>query len=369
MHFIILKENIDKYLSIISRNISARPQIPILSNILIKTEKGHLKIATTNLELGIVITTPAKIEKEGEITVPGKLLAEFISNLHAEKIEFILEKTNLSVKTDTTKASFTTMPSSDFPAFLDNVEAKNKLQFKKIKDIIIRSTFSASTDEGRPVLTGVKTVIINGKMTLASTDGYRLSLESIDTADKTEDTNIVLPAKSLTEVVRIAQELKAEEIAFTVVKDKNQAIFNMANTSIYTRIIDGEFPNIEKIIPESFKTKVTLDRERLMQSVKTTSLFARGAANIIRFKVESEGLRLKAVTPQIGEDEDFVEAKVEGEEMETAFNYRFLLDMLGNISTDKIVFESSGPLNPGVFKPDSQSTSFLHIIMPVRIQE
>ena len=136
----------------------------------------------------------------------------------------------------------------------------------------------------------------------------------------------------------------------------------------YTRLLEGEFPNIEKIVPVGFKTRVVVDKDLLTAGVKTTSLFARGAANIIKVKIEKEGLRLSANTPQVGEDEDFVEAKVEGEEVEVAFNFRFLLDLLANFPDKEVVFETSGALNPGVFKPASNKISFLHIIMPVRVQ-
>jgi len=369
MHFFVLKENINKALLIVSRSISTRPQIPILSNALFKAENGQLKIATTNLELGTLFVVPAKIEKEGETTIPGKLISEFISSLQAEKIEFLLEKNNMIVKTGRTKASFSTIPSSDFPPFDYTVKTRLKFSFKDIKDAVLRTTFAASIDEGRPILTGVKTTIKDGKLVFTATDGYRLSREQVEIEDKKSEWQVIIPAKALSEVVRIAQELKAEEIDVSILEGKNQVVFSVGSVLIFTRLIDGEFPNVEKIIPENFKTKVIIDKELFIQSVKTTSLFARGAANIIKIKVEKDGLRLKAVTPQVGEDEDFIEAEKEGEELETAFNFRFLLDMLANIPEEKIIFETSGPLNPGVFRMFSSSSTFLHIIMPVRIQE
>jgi len=368
MHFTVLKENLNKVLPTVGRNISTRTQLPILSNILLKTEKGQIKLATTNLELGMSFTIPAKIEKEGEITVPGKLLTEFVSNLTADKIEFILEGTNLLVKTNKTNASFTTIPASDFPPFPDITKIKSPFPFKKIKNTIGRIVFAASTDEGRPVLTGVKTVITNGKITFSATDGYRMSLEEVKLSEKQEDLNIILPAQTLSEVMRISQELKTEEIGFSIIENKNQAIFTLPGTLIFTRLIDGEFPNVEKIIPASFKTKTVIDRDQFIQAVKTVSLFARGAANIVKIKIEKEGLRLSANTPQVGSDEDFVEAQVSGEELEIAFNFRYLLDLLSNFPEERLVFETSGPLNPGVFKPVSPALSFLHIIMPVRVQ-
>lgn len=368
MHFFILKENLNKALTILGRNISPRPQLPVLSNILIQAENGQVKITTTNLDLGIIIVIPAKIEKNGETTVPGKLLTEFVSTLSADKIEFKLDGQNLSVKTEKNQAILTTISATEFPSSPSISPSKNTFSFKTIKDTIGRTVFAASIDEGRPVLTGVKIILSSGKMTFTATDGYRLSQESVDIPEKNSELKIILPAHTLAEVVRIAQDLKAEEVGFSVVENKNQAIFHLPTATVFTRIIDGEFPNIEKIIPTGFKTRVTVDCEQLAQAVKTASLFARGAANIIKIKIEKEGLRLSANTPQVGQNEDFVEAKVEGEETEIAFNCRFLQDLLANFPEENLVFESSGALNPGVFKPVKSTPSFLHIIMPVRVQ-
>lgn len=368
MHFFVLKENLYKAITIVGRNISSKPQLPVLANILLQAKNGQLKVTTTSLDLGIIINVAAKIEKEGEITAPGKLLTEFVSMLSAEKVEFLLEGTNLKIKAGRNEASFSTIPASEFPISPTFSQPKNTLNFKKVKDAIGRTVFAASIDEGRPVLTGVKTVLSQNKLTLTATDGYRLSQETTEIPGKNEDIITNLPAHTLAEIVRIAQELKTEEIGFSQIPNKNQALFYLGDAVVFTRIIDGEFPNVEKIIPTTFKTKTTIDCEQFTQAVKTASLFARGAANIIKIKIEKDGLRLSANTPQVGQNEDFVEAKVEGEELEVAFNYRFLLDLLANFPDETLVFESSGPLNPGVFKPSKPTPSFLHIIMPVRVQ-
>lgn len=367
MHFHILKENLQKALSIVGRNISSRAQLPILSNILIKTTDNYLTMASTNLEIGIIYTINAKIEKEGEVTVPGKLLTEFISSLSAEKIEFLLDGSTLKVSTNKTHASFATIASTDFPTFPKITAKGYTFPVKKLKEVISRIVFAASTDEGRPVLTGVKTILKDGAMTLSATDGYRLSIEKLLFQSKQNEMNLLIPASTLTEIVRIIQDTKAEEIDFSIIENKNQAVFSLPQINLYTRLIDGEFPNVEKIIPASYKTKVIIDRDQFAQSVKTASLFARGAANIIKIKVEKDRLCLTANTPQIGDDEDFVEANVVGEESEIAFNFRFLLDLLANFPNEKVIMEISGALNPGVFRSDD-SISFLHLIMPVRVQ-
>lgn len=369
MKLTILKENLGRALSSVGKIISVRPQFPILANILLNAKNHKLELKTTNLELGMIYEIPAKVEIEGEITVPGKLITDFINTLNTDKIEMILEDRNLIIKTKGSRASFNTTSISDFPTFPSASENKKMLPIEKIKDSISRTVFAASIDESRPVLTGVKTVIKDGKVTLIATDGYRMSINHVEISDKKEDLNVILPATSLSEVVRASQEEKTEEIGFNIIENKNQVVFSLPNISIYTRLIEGEFPNVEKIIPQGFKTRVELEKEELTRAVKTASLFARNAANIVKIKTEKNGIRISANTPQIGENEEFIEASIEGEEVETAFNYRFLLDLLSNFPDGNVVFESSGPLSPGVFKPVKNDLSFLHLIMPVRIQE
>lgn len=369
MKFSVLKENLSKALLVVNRTIPAKPQLPILSNILIKSEDGHIKIVGTNLETGIVVSVGAKIETPGEITVPGKLLTEFVSSLPSEKIDVVLEKEILRVKTNTVSAGFNTITAKEFPPFpLTKPTPQVTFSVKELGENISRVAFAASIDEGRPVLTGIKMRISSGKIHFYATDGYRLSIVSDKLESKMEDTQLIFPAKTLVEVIRIAVEEKDEKVGLFLSGENNQAIFVTSSTQIVTRLIDGEFPNVEKIIPATFKTRIVFDRENFLQSVKIASLFARGASNIIKMKIGKDGVNLMANTPQVGENQDFLDVKVEGEETEIAFNYRFLLDLLNNFSDKQIAFESSGSLNPGVFKPVSGSSSFLHIIMPVRLQ-
>lgn len=369
MKFIVLKENLGKVLSILGRNIPTRPQLPILANILLEAEKDWLKLSVTNLEIGLFFQIPARVETEGKTTISGKLFSEFISNLKTNKIEFFLEKDNLLIKSDYTKANFSTIPSNDFPVFPKIPEAKEKINFEKIKEAITRVAFAASNDEGRPVLTGVRFFSTKDKITLTATDGYRLSFETLNIPFKEEDFQIIIPAFVLLEITRIVSELKEETVSFSLIEEKNQAVFTFHNGAIFTRLIEGQFPKIEGIIPQGGKTKVIVEKDQLIGSLKTVSLFARTSANIVKIKIEKKGLRLSAASPQLGSDEDFVEADVQGEEMEIAFNYRFLLELLNNFPDKNLVFEASGPLNAGLFKPLSSTPSFLHVIMPVRIQE
>lgn len=368
MHFVVLKENLMKALSVVGRSISVKPQLPILSYVLIQAKETQLTIHATNLEIGTKFILPAKVEKDGEIAVPGKLLIEFISSLAADKVECIVKDSILIVTAKHTKASFATITAADFPPFPHVPDEQKTLPLTVLKDSVARVGFASSTDETRPVLTGIRVRLNQKELSLAATDGYRMSLERVVLPKPFEEYQTILPARTFTEVVRIAAEMKAEEVGFTMLAGKNQVVFTLPQVQIFSRLIDGEFPNIEKIIPATCKTKVVVDKEGLLQSVKTASLFARGAANIIKMKIEKEGIRLSANAPQIGDDEDFIDAKVEGEPVEVAFNYRFLLDLLANIPGTEVVFETSGSLTPGLFKPGSPTPPFLHVIMPVRVQ-
>ena len=226
--------------------------------------------------------------------------------------------------------------------------------------------FAAATDEGRPLLTGIRIKKEEGGVVFAATDGYRLSVAK---ANMTLgfDADLVVPGRALLEVVKISSEDKSgKEITIAQTED-GQLVFGMGDIEIHTRLIDGEYPNFEKIIPKSFATRALIDREKLLRAVKSAAVFARDNANIIRFHLENQTLVVSANTPQVGENTIEVEAKIDGEGGDVAFNSRFLLDFLNNFSEDEVLFEMTGSLNPGVFKPVSDE-DYLHIIMPVRVQ-
>jgi len=368
----IFQENLNKGLNIASRTISSKAQLPILSNVLFKTDQNRLQISATNLETGLVIWLGAKVEKEGEITIPAKILTEVIASLPTGKIDLELKENTLEISTDGYQASFNGVPSAEFPK-LPAFSQENlfSLPSEKLLEAINQVAFAAATDEGRPVLTGVLFKLEEKTLSLVATDGYRLSLKTILlTTPVKEKVNLLLPAKSLMEVARIIADTKADkqssvQMGFT--KEQNQVVFVFPEMVLFSRIIEGEFPDYEKIIPQEAKTKLFLDRENFSQVVKVVSIFARDSANIIRFKITASFVEMSANSPQVGENKSSLEAKLEGEEGEIAFNFRFLQNFLAAVSSSEVCFEMSGSLNPGVFRPIGDN-SFLHIIMPVRLQ-
>lgn len=366
----ILQENFSKALATVSRTVASKATLPVLANILIATEKGRLKLSSTNLETSINLWLGAKIEKEGAITIPARAITEFVSSLPAGKIDLEVKETALLVSSNSFKASFTGMAASEFPK-IPSFTGKEVLSFEKegLPQVLSQVVFAASQDEGRPVLTGVLLKRGGKQISLVATDGYRLSIKKVPVASSSLKEDLLIPAKTLLEVARVSQEAGSEEeaIKMGLTKEKNQVIFLLPDAELSSRLIEGDFPDFTKIIPTSAETRATFDKEEFLRAAKIASIFAREQANIVKLKVEKGRLRVTSETPQLGANESEIEAKVEGEGLEIAFNCRFLLDFLGSMTDEEIVLETNDPLSPGVFKGGADP-SFTHIIMPVRIQ-
>ncbi|HUW24573.1 MAG TPA: DNA polymerase III subunit beta [Patescibacteria group bacterium] len=365
----ILQENLNRGLNIASRSISSKAQLPILANLLLKTDKNRLQISATNLEMGIALWLGTKVEKEGEITVPAKILTEIAASLPPGKIDLTAEGNLLKIVTEGYEATLNGIPAGEFPKLPSyNGEALFSLPTEKFLEAINQVAFAAASDEGRPVLTGVLFKLQGKRLSLAATDGYRLSLKTLELENPTkEDVSLLLPAKTLMEVGRIIADEKSPTVKMGFTREQNQVVFVFSDLELFSRVIEGEFPDYEKIIPQNLTSKLVLDREEFSRAIKVVAIFARDSANIVRLKINKDSLEMSANSPQVGENKNSLSAKLEGEEGEIAFNFRFLQGFLGAVTTEEISLETNGSLNPGVFKAVGDD-SFLHIIMPVRLQ-
>jgi len=375
MKLSILQENLAKGLSIVSRSVATRAQLPVLSNILLATDRGRLKLSATNLEMGINYWIGAKVEKEGSLSVPAKVLTEFVSSLSPEKIEIKSQESSLEITSGSHQANFVGMVASEFPS-VPSLKGKPKISFdlKALSAAISQVAFAAAQDEGNPVLTGVLLITKGKNLILVATDGYRLSLKKIESGKtlvgvKEFEKGLIIPSRTLTEVGKVIGESGQEKIlGLNLTPESNQVIFVTPDCEIVSRIVEGKFPDFEKIIPEEEKTKAIVETGGLTRAVKIAAIFARESANIVRFEVDRSGIKVSANTAQVGENKSQIEAKVEGESNKIAFNSRYFLDFLNSVNSDLIEFRMTGPLNPGVFSPAGDK-SYTHIIMPVRVQE
>ena len=368
MKAVFLAENLQKKISFLSHVVSPRSQLPILSNILLETTRGGIKLSATDLEVGVVTHIPASIDKEGSVTIPAKIFSDLSLNIKEGKVSIETSGTNILLRAPGVEATLQTMPAEEFPKIY---EGKGDVFVKIKRDILeeemSRVVFSAAQDGGRPSLSGVLVEQGPNGLTMVATDGYRLSLRrglSVGSG-KGQESSVLVPARVFKELLAVKED--DGEVTISVSKNTNQIIFSQGETVLVGRLIEAEYPPFEKILPTSHSTTASFERAKLLSAVKICSVFARDTANIVKLSIGKNKMVVSANTPSVGENKADVEAKTEGEENEIAFNARYLLDLLGNIDDEDLVFEMTGPLNPGVFKI-KDNPYFLHLIMPIRVQ-
>lgn len=363
----VLQESFSKALSTSLRFTSAKAQLPVLANILLSAKKNSLLISATNLEISASLSVGAKIEEEGEITVPAKTITDLVTNLERGQVTIETEKELLKITTDDFESAVSGMNASDFPAIPSSLD---KEAFSVSKDVLLNAlskvVFAVSTDETRPVLTGVLAILRGSELLFVATDGFRLSQVKIKIPEVKEET-VILPKSSLSELPRLIGESDAVDVQ--IKKTENQVLFGVANGVLATRTIEGEFPAFEKIIPKESLYKVNLSKDDLLRSVKLASVFARDSANVIKLEVEKGSVGFYAESARSGKQHSKIDAKVltEGNEKLTiAFNYRFLEEFLQVVEGESVDLSFTDANAPGVFM-DPKDPNFLHIIMPVRI--
>ncbi len=367
-----LQENLARGLSIVGRGVSTRGTLPILGNVLLKTDGGRLKLTATNLEIGVNCWVPAKIEDEGAITVPAKLFTDFVNSLPPGPIEIALNVRTKTVhlKSATTEANMKGLDAEEFP-IIPAIPDKPTTRMSQgvLRRMINEVAFVAATDDSRPVLTGVLTTFEANEVTMAAADPYRLSVRRAPLLAKVDPkVEIIVPARSLFEVARIVDDSDSP-VDILVTPNGSQVIFHTEEADLVSRIIEGQFPNYRQVIPTSHATKVTVNRNDLLKATKLASYFARDAANIVRFQVDPANevpLTISATAAEVGDNTSRVDASVEGVATAIAFNSRFVADALGSLTASEIALELGGPLAPGVVRIVGDD-SYLHVVMPLRI--
>ncbi len=374
-----LQENLAKGLNIVSRAVATKSTLPVLSNILLATDEGRLKLAATNLELAVVTWIGAKIEDEGSITIPARLLSELITSLPNDRVDM-----ELNVRTHTmhltcarSEANIKGIDATEFPPIPTisadgEATATVKIEPELLREIIGQVAFAAAGDESRPVLSGVLVSFGDSELTMAATDGFRLSVRTahlpVSAAQKLD---VLVPAKTLTEVARLAAEEK-DPIEVTVTPNKSQVLFHMSNIDLVSRLIEGTFPNFRHIIPQTHKTRSVLATADFLNAARRASFFAREAANIVRLTVQPGEevvpgrISVTATSAEIGDNANDIDALIEGEGVTIAFNARYLTEVLGAITAQKVGLETNTATNPGVLKPVGDE-GFIHVIMPLQL--
>lgn len=399
-----LQENLAKGLSIVARAVSTRSTLPVLGNILLEAKAGQLRLAATNLEIGINCWISAKVDDEGAITVPARLLSDLVNGLPPERVD--LESTTrtqtLHLRCNRIDANIKGIDAKDFPLIAtisgpgDAEDGATQvsgsvleLDAGALRKMIDQVVFAASTDESRPTFTGVEITVGEGRLGMVATDGYRLSVRSaaVETNGAAQAGQVVVPARSLGEVGRICADAdEGKQITMLIPEgNRNQILFQVWGKSetrgsfhrveIVSQLIDARYPDYRAIIPKSKETRTVVDTAALLKAVKLASLFARDNANIVNIAIQpgsvaanGEGgiLKLTAASAEMGDNENQIDAMVEGVELQIAFNAKYLIDMLSQVDQPQVLMETTKPTRPGSFRPVGMGEEeFLHVVMPM----
>jgi len=384
-----LQENLAKGLSIVGRAVASRSTLPVLSNVLLATDNGQLKLSANNFELGINCWVGAKIEEEGAITIPARLLADFVNSLPPERIDMHLdeESQTLNLRCARFESNIKGIDAQEFPAVATATEQDIaiKLEPEALRTMIKQVVFAAATDESRPVFTGVLLQFSKNILTMVAADGFRLSVKAanlnqnvIDTLEELglsngQGSRLIIPARALMELARVSGE-QEQPVELIITPSRRQILFHLQDVELVSQLIEGEFPDYNRIIPQGHTTRTVLDTANFLKAVRISHLFARDSANIVRLEIAPSGdelmngrITLVATSAELGDNVADMDASIEGDPVEIAFNAKYLIDVLSIIDSPQFVLETSTASSPGVFRPVGDD-DFTHVIMPMHIQ-
>jgi DNA polymerase III subunit beta len=365
----VMQENLARGLSVVSRAVSARSTLPVLANVLLKTEDAGLKLTATNLEIGITYWVPGKIDTDGASTVPAKLLTDYVNALQGgDRIDLELQPAEtLHLRCGRYESHIKGIDAEEFPAIqVAGERPTTRIAQNILRRALAQTAFAAASDEARPILTGVLARFEGDTVTLAAADNYRIAVKTIPILDAVSDASIVIPARALNELVRILSDVD-DPVEIVLAQARNQILFHLEGIDLVSRLIDGQFPNYQQVLPQSHTTRAIVDREELLRAVRPAALIAHESANIVKLQIGSEGNAGVVVSAhaEVGDHVGEVEASVEGDGTTIAFNARYLADVLANVEAEQFAIELNGPLSPGVFKPVGDDR-YVHVVMPVR---
>ncbi len=382
MKLICLQNNLKHGLFVAGHIAEKNINLPILNNILIKTEEGNIQLITTNLEMGIINTIRGKIETEGDFTVDSKIFSDYVGLLPNKKVNIEKKENDLVINCENYKTKIKGQSAEDFP-LIPEVDKKSfySANVSELKQALSQAVFAVSTSETRVELSGVLFCFKDSSLTMAATDSYRLAEKKINIkGDNKEEKKVIVPAKTLIELLRIlssapemdGQDKDLEEIKFYI--SENQILFSCGPTELVSRLIEGQYPDYTQIIPSSIKTKAIINRAELTRAVKAASLFSKAGINDISldFPAGKNSAIISAISGQAGENITELSANTSGDDNSMVVNYRYLLDGLSNIGSEFVSMELVDGNTPCILRPadseevENKEKNYLYIIMPIK---
>jgi len=376
MKVTVLQENLAHGLSIVSRAVSPRSTLPVLSNILIASDEGRLRLSATNLELSITCWIAARIEQEGSTTVPARTFADLINALPIDQVQLTLDTQtqSLHVHGGTSNNDIKCIDAQEFPPLpVPDMDGAVQLNVADFKEMIQQVAFAASTDEARPVLMGVLVSVEKDQITMAAADGFRLSVRKATLSSSLpQPFTAIIPARALNELARVSSDGE-EPIYMVMPKGRGQVLFRVKDVEVVSQLIDGTFPDYQQIIPRNYKSRTLVSTLSMLKACKQAEIFAREGSNVARLDIKSaqgdmqpSEVEISATSEETGKNETVVEATVDGGSMLIAFNVKFLREALEAVKTPNVALETSGPNAPGVVRPVGDN-DYIQVIMPMHL--
>jgi DNA polymerase III subunit beta len=371
----VLQENLAHGLNIVSRAVSPRSTLPVLANVLVATDEGRLRLSATNLELGITCWIGAKIEEEGSTTIPARTFTDLVSTLPSERVEMNLNvrTQSINVVCGSSNTDIKCIDAQEFPPIpVPDLGQGIQINVADLKEMIQQVVFAASTDEARPILTGVLVTVQGNKISLEAADGFRLSVRKAELSSSVpRPVKAVIPARALAELARIASD-GDQVLTMVIPPGRGQVIFRMKDTELASQLIEGSFPDLEQVIPLSYQTRTVLATGAFLKACKQAEIFAREGSHIARINITPGGdmkpgtVEISGHSEETGSNQTTVDASIEGPPILIAFNVRFMREVLDVIKSPNVALETTAETSPGVIRPVGEE-NFLHVIMPMHL--
>ncbi|MFO7996356.1 MAG: DNA polymerase III subunit beta [Dehalococcoidia bacterium] len=371
-----LQENLNRGLNIVGRAVAARSTLPITQNILLSAEQSRLKLAATNLEMATTCWVGAKVEEEGSITVPARLLIDFVNSLPNDLIEINLPAAGriLELKSGHFQARINGIDAADFPPIPQISDGiATTIEAASLREGIAHVAFAAATEESRPVLTGINTEFDGDQLNLVAADGFRLAVHKTTLGSPVKDkSTVIIPARTLSELNRLLGE-QEEPVEVTVNQQKSQVLFRLKDAEIVSQLLQGSFPNYSQVIPQSYTTRAVVDINEFLRVTKISSVFARDASGIVRLVITPGAeltpgkITVSAQAEEVGDNVGEIDALIDGEEAKIAFNVKYLADVLSVLHQSQVALEVTTPSSPGTIRPIGVD-NYVHVIMPMFVQ-
>jgi DNA polymerase-3 subunit beta len=377
-----MQENLSRGLAVVGRAVASRATLPVTQNVLLSAENGMLRMSATNLEIAMTTWIGAMVEEEGSVTVPARLLTDYVNSLGTDRIDIEMEpgSRQLHLKSGRSQTNINGTDASEFPPIPTVEDAVvAQVQPSALRTAITRVAFAAATEESRPVLTGVEVKLNEGGFTMAAADGFRLAVQHGELVQSIpEEMSVIIPARTMTELQRLLSD-NSEPVDIMLTPQKGQVMFRLQGgdtVELVSQLLQGTFPNYDQLIPQGYTTRAILDLQETLRATRTAAIFARDGSNIVRMHVmpSEEGeeaggkLLISARSEEVGDNEDVVDvAELEGEEGKIAFNSRYLLDVLQVLERGRVAIETTTSSSPGVFKA-TDSDDYVHVVMPMFVQ-